>query len=96
MSPAVERRSLADGLRMTKKALHEGMAAAESRADDVAVLGYSREIRSTTSLLAKIEGLHAPEEVNVNVTLRPAAEILADYEAQLLAAIDAEVVEIEH
>lgn len=92
-TPEMSRRSLVDGLNLTKTALFEGLAAAKQRGDDVSATAYSREIRSVTDQLAKLDGLHAAQKLDVNVAVTPTREALAQYRAQLLSAIDAEVVE---
>lgn len=90
----VARRSLAEGLMLVKQALFEGLADAKTRGERASVIEHSREIRSVTDQLAKIDGLHAPQKVDVTVhaTL---SERLANYRQALLDVVDAEVVEAE-
>ncbi|MCV7300878.1 hypothetical protein H7J93_14725 [Mycobacterium barrassiae] len=94
-TPEFARRSLAEGLRLTQQRLHEELALATQRGDVQAITATSREIRLTTRELANLDGLHAPKQVEVQVThFRSPAEILADAERELMAVLDAEVVEI--
>jgi hypothetical protein len=87
------RRSLCEGLMLVKQTLFEGLADAKRHGLAASVIEHSREIRSVTDQLAKLDGLHAPQRVDVSVTHKTASEMLAEYREQLLAVIDAEVVE---
>lgn len=70
-------------------------AAALAQTDDPrAVAELVRSINAADADLAKLYGL-APEAVSVTVTRRPVAEVLDDYERELLAVVDADVVEVE-
>lgn len=92
-TPELARRSLAEGLNVTKSTLFESLADAKRRGDVAAITACSREIRSVTDQLAKLDGLHAAQRVDVNVAVTPTRELLAQYRTHLLNAIDAEVVE---
>lgn len=96
-TPELARRSLADGVSLVMTTLFEELAAAKRRGDVQALVATSREIRLATRELANLDGLHAPQKVEVQVTHhRSPGEILADAQRELLAVIDAEVVpEIE-
>lgn len=91
-TPEMARRSLADGLNLQLQDLHDGRVKAKLRGDDAALLGYSKEIRSVTDQLAKLDGLHAAQKVDVSVT-HQTSEILANYRRQLHNVIDAEIIE---
>jgi hypothetical protein len=92
-SPEVSRRSLTEGLQLVKTTLFESLADAKRNGDKASIVAISRELRSATDQLAKLDGLHAPQRVDVSVTHKTASEMLAEYREQLLAVIDAEVVE---
>jgi hypothetical protein len=92
MSPSLTRRALVEGLMLVQQQLFEGLADAKKRNQPASVLEHTREIRSVTDQLAKLDGLHAAQKVDVSVT-HTTSEALAAWRTQLLDAIDAEVVE---
>lgn len=95
-TPDVARRSLVDGLELTKSLLFERLADPKNRNDVSAITALSREIRTVTAEAAKLDGLHAAQKIDVSVTQLTTVQILSEYERKLLDAIDAEVVgEIE-
>jgi hypothetical protein len=95
----LSRRSLCEGLMLVKQTLFEGLADAKKSGVAASVIEHSREIRSVTDQLAKLDGLHAPQKVDVNVR-HTTSELIDQYRDALLASledgvIDAEVVEDE-
>jgi hypothetical protein len=80
---AIETRSRAMTARFT---------AAFTAGDDDTLVTLNREIARNEVELAKLAGMYAPEQLNVNVTQTPAA-IIAEARDRLLAAVDAEVIE---
>ncbi|OQZ88814.1 hypothetical protein BST11_21055 [Mycobacterium alsense] len=75
------------------RALTQRFTAAYRAGDDDTLVTLNREIIRNEAELAKLDGLYEPETVNINVTQTPAA-IIADTRERLLAAVDAEVVEV--
>ncbi|MCV7037465.1 hypothetical protein [Mycolicibacterium moriokaense] len=92
-SPEMSRRSLSEGMQLMKTMLFEQVAVAVQRGDADLIVTLSRELRSVTDQLARIDGLHAARRVEVDVTQRTTVEVLADLRQAMHAAIDAEVVE---
>lgn len=88
------RRTAADGLRVIKSIMFAGLASAQRAGDHPAVVAYARAIADNIDRDAKLHGLHVPvaQQVDVTVTGDPAA-LLAETRRQLLAVIDAEVIE---
>ncbi|CAN5303534.1 hypothetical protein BH11ACT6_BH11ACT6_53420 [soil metagenome] len=100
-SPTLSRRSLSEGLRLVKTTLFETLADAKQRGDVAAVSSMSREILRVSKELASLDGLHAPQQVDVQVTHhRSSVEVIAELQAELLASInrgqvvDAEIVDV--
>lgn len=91
-SPDAVRRSSAESLRILRAILFERVGAAKRRGDDQTLLGLHRELARNVSEAAKLAGAYAPEEINVRVEQSP-RQIIAAAEAQLLAIVDAEVIE---
>ncbi len=92
-TPEVARRSLTEGLNVSKAVLFEALAGARDRGDVAALTACTREIRSVTDQLAKLDGLHAAQKVDVSVKHETTVQVLAEFEQRLIDAIDAEVVE---
>ncbi|MEN4449989.1 hypothetical protein [Mycobacterium sp. SM3041] len=85
-SPESTRRSLADGLMLVKQTLFESLAGAKCRGDTAGIAALSRELRSTTDQLAKLDGLHAPQRTEVTVSVsHDMKAVIGEAERQLLA-----------
>lgn len=69
-SPDLSRRSLVEGLRIVNQVLYEQLAGAKARNDTAGVVACSRELRSCSEQMARLDGLHAAAQVDV--TVRPA------------------------
>jgi hypothetical protein len=94
-SPDLSRRSMVDGLRLVKSMLFEELASAKSRHDTSAIVALSRELRSNADQVARLDGLHAPQRLAVDVTVSQSpSQIIAEAQERLLAVIDAEVIEL--
>lgn len=94
-SPEALRRHEAEELRLRRAALHERFHDARQRKDVEALVTLNRELDRVSTRWSKLHGLDAPErqEVNVNVTQTPAA-IIERMRTELLAVVDAEVVDL--
>lgn len=91
-TPEATRRSLTEGLDIVTANLFERLAAAKQDDNTLTMLAVAREIRSVTEQHARLDGLHAAQKVDVNVTQLTTVQVLSEFERKLLDAIDAEVV----
>lgn len=90
-TPELARRSLAEGLRLVETTLFESLAESKKKGDVAGISSMSREILRVTKELANLDGLHAPQQVEVQVTHhRSLSEILAEAQQAMMAAFDAE------
>ncbi|MGE2690098.1 hypothetical protein [Mycolicibacterium pulveris] len=91
-SPETVRRSSTESLRIMRSILFERFAAAKQAGDDQTLIGLHRELTRNLSEAAKLHGAHAPEKLDVDVTVRQSpSEILAEAQERVLAIIDAEI-----
>lgn len=61
--------------------------------DDDTLISLNREIARNEAELAKLAGMYAPEQLNVNVT-QTSTQIIADARQRLLSVVDAEVIDM--
>lgn len=95
LTRVVDREASAESLRMQEQALQPLLDSAVSRHDAEVAVSLSRELRALVSDRAKLTGISAPQQVDVNVAVSSSA-ILADAKRRLLAidnVIEAEVIE---
>jgi hypothetical protein len=89
------RRAMGEGLTMIREAVLDSMDAAQAKGDHRGVAQLGQVAADTIDKQAKLYGLHiaVPTVVDVTVHQSP-AEMLAEVRSRLMAAIDAEVVEV--
>lgn len=83
-------------LRLLQQRMFSGFLRADQARDDETAVKYAKEIRGLVGDRAKLCGVVAPQraEVDVIVTETPAA-LLAETRQRLMAAIDAEVIDVK-
>lgn len=79
------------GIETRTRAMNQRFAAAFRTGDDDTLVTLNREIRANEAELARIGGLYAPEQVDVNVT--PSLTQRIAEVRELTAVLDAEVIE---
>ena len=85
-SSEAARRSATERLQITSTILAERLFQARESGDDDRLVAVSRELRSTTSELAKLNGLNVPVAQQVDVTVHQDATAIIDrMETELLA-----------
>lgn len=82
------RKSATERLQITAQILAERLFDARERGDDDRLVAVSRELRNTTSEMARLNGLHAPVKSEVDVNVSTSATAIVDrMEADLLALV---------
>ncbi|MBI3213145.1 MAG: hypothetical protein HYZ38_04935 [Mycobacterium sp.] len=85
-SPEAARRSVTERLQITSAILAERLFQAREDGDDDRLVAVSRELRNTTTELAKINGLNVPVAQQVDLTVSTSAtEVIDRMERELLA-----------
>jgi hypothetical protein len=95
-SPEAARRSALESLRITSATLFGAFSAAATRRDDKALAALNAELARNRDQFAKLTGAYQPERAEVEVAVmvqQTPADLLAEYEAKLLAFVDAVVIE---
>ncbi len=87
-SPEAARRSASEGLRITKSVLFAELAAAKQRGDSQGLVATAKAIADMIEKDARLNGLHAPQrtEVDVSVSTDPRA-VIDRLETELLALV---------
>lgn len=75
------------------RALSQRFAAAFRGGNDDTLVTLNREIARNEAELAKLAGLYAPEQIDINVT-QTSTQIIAEARERLLAVVDAEVIDM--
>ena len=86
------RRGAVESLRITTSVLFDRFAAAVGRGDDATAALLNRELVRNRDQAARLLGLYAPSQTEVDVRVSASA-LIADTRERLLAVVDAEVVE---
>lgn len=80
------RKSATERLQISATILAERVFEARERGDDDRLTALLRELRNTTTEMAKLNGLHAPQAVSVDVNVHQSAAAIIDrMETDLLA-----------